>query len=539
MSIFSIGLSGLNAAQNALNTTSNNISNVYTPGYNRELTLLSERNGSGGVTVEDIQRQFDSFVAGQLNRANSETSALSSYVTQVSQIDNLLADQTAGLAPLMQDFFASFEDLVSAPSDPAARQGVIGAADTLSAQFRAFDEYLNDMQDGINQQVRDEITQINNTASQIANLNREIALAKAKHGEAPNSLLNQRDQLVADLSMQVDVELSVQESGTYNLSIGNGQPIVAGSRSFELEAIASASDPARSVVGYHDSAGNTIELKQNAISGGSLGGLLSFRSEALDKTQNQLGQLAVTLSSAINEQHRAGFDLNGDAGGDMFTLAEPRTLSNANNSGTAELSASFGDLSALVASDYELKVSDAASGEFQVTRLDSGERFTATLDANGELSFGGVVIQVDDPTALAEGDRYQLQPVRGAAGAMENVIRDTDAIAAGAGGGSGDNENALALQQLQKQNLVGGSSTFNGAYAIMVSDVGSSTNIAQVNLDARQGLSEQLYALQQSESGVNLDEEAANLIRYQQFYQANAKVIQTASTVLDEILGLR
>lgn len=539
MSIFSIGLSGLNAAQNALNTTSNNISNVYTPGYNRELTLLSERNGSGGVTVEDIQRQFDSFVAGQLNRANSETSALSSYVTQVSQIDNLLADQTAGLAPLMQDFFASFEDLVSAPSDPAARQGVIGAADTLSAQFRAFDEYLNDMQDGINQQVRDEITQINNTASQIANLNREIALAKAKHGEAPNSLLNQRDQLVADLSMQVDVELSVQESGTYNLSIGNGQPIVAGSRSFELEAIASASDPARSVVGYHDSAGNTIELKQNAISGGSLGGLLSFRSEALDKTQNQLGQLAVTLSSAINEQHRAGFDLNGDAGGDMFTIAEPRTLSNANNSGTAELSASFGDLSALVASDYELKVSDAASGEFQVTRLDSGERFTATLDANGELSFGGVVIQVDDPTALAEGDRYQLQPVRGAAGAMENVIRDTDAIAAGAGGGSGDNENALALQQLQQQNLVGGSSTFNGAYAIMVSDVGSSTNIAQVNLDARQGLSEQLYALQQSESGVNLDEEAANLIRYQQFYQANAKVIQTASTVLDEILGLR
>jgi len=69
--------------------------------------------------------------------------------------------------------------------------------------------------------------------------------------------------------------------------------------------------------------------------------------------------------------------------------------------------------------------------------------------------------------------------------------------------------------------------------------VGSHTNIAQVNLDARQGLSEQLYALQQSESGVNLDEEAANLIRYQQFYQANAKVIQTASTVLDEILGLR
>ncbi|MCQ3828363.1 flagellar hook-associated protein FlgK [Microbulbifer elongatus] len=539
MSIFSIGLSGLNAAQNALNTTSNNISNVYTPGYNRELTLLSERNGAGGVTVEDIQRQFDGFVAGQLNRANSETSALSSYVTQVSQIDNLLADQQAGLAPLMQDFFSSFEDLVNAPSDPAARQGVIGAADTMSAQFRAFDEYLNDMQDGINTQIRDEIAQINNTAAQVANLNREIALARAKHGEAPNSLLNQRDQLVADLSKHLDIELTVQESGTYNLSIGNGQPIVAGTTSFELQAITSGADPARSVVGYRDSAGNMIEMKDGRISGGALGGLLSFRSEALDKTQNQLGQLAVTLASAVNEQHRAGFDLEGIPGGDMFSVAEPRILGNERNNGNAVFSASFGDLSQLSATDYELKVTDAATGEFHITRLDSGERYTATLDANGQLVLGGVVLQVDDATALSDGDRFQLQPVRGAAGSMDNLIRDTASIAAGAGGGTGDNENALALQQLQQQDLVGGSATFNGAYAIMVSDVGSHTNIAQVNLDARQGLSEQLYALQQSESGVNLDEEAANLIRYQQFYQANAKVIQTASTVLDEVLGLR
>ncbi|WP_299595886.1 flagellar hook-associated protein FlgK [uncultured Microbulbifer sp.] len=539
MSIFSIGLSGLNAAQNALNTTSNNISNVYTPGYNRELTLLSERSGSGGVTVEDIQRQFDGFVAGQLNRANSETSALSSYVTQVSQIDNLLADQQAGLAPLMQDFFSSFEDLASAPSDPAARQGVIGAADTMSAQFRAFDEYLNDMQDGINTQIRDEISQINNTAGQVANLNREIALARAKHGEAPNSLLNQRDQLVADLSTRLDVELTVQESGTYNLSIGNGQPIVADSTSFDLQAIASDADPSRTVVGYRDSAGNMIALKDSSISGGTLGGLLSFRNEALDNTQSQLGQLAVTLASAVNEQHRAGFDLNGNAGGDLFTVAEPRILSNERNNGSAVFAAAFGDLSQLAATDYELKVSDAANGEFQVTRLDNGERFTVTLDSSGQVELGGVVLQIDDASALVDGDRFQLQPVRGAAGSMDNVIRDTAAIAAGAGGGSGDNENALALQQLQQQSLVGGSATFNGAYAIMVSDVGSHTNIAQVNLDARQGLSEQLYALQQSESGVNLDEEAANLIRFQQFYQANAKVIQTASTVLDEILGLR
>lgn len=539
MSIFSIGLSGLNAAQNALNTTSNNISNVYTDGYNRELTLLGERSASGGVQVEDIQRQYDSYVAEQLNAANSKTAALDTYQTQIAQIDDLLADGEAGLAPLMQDFFSAIEDLTAAPADSSARQGVIGAADTLSAQFRAFDGYLQDMRAGVNSQIGDEITQINNTSGQIANLNREIALAKAKTGEVPNSLLNQRDQLVAELSERIDVELTVQESGSYNLSIGNGQPIVAGTRSFDLETTTSTTDPSRTLVGYRDSAGNLQEPDEESLSGGSLGGLLTFRRETLDKTQNQIGQLAVSLAGAINEQHRAGEDLDGNAGGDLFAVGGPRAFNSENNSGGATISAGFGDLDQLTASDYELRATDAASGEFEITRLDNGETFTATLDGNDQLSFGGVVVTVADAGTLADGDSFQVQPARGTAGAMENLIRDTGAIAAGSGGGSGDNENALALQKLQDQLLVGGDATFSGAYAGMVGDVGNRTNIVQVNLNAQQGLSQQLSAVQQSESGVNLDEEAANLIRYQQYYQANAKVIETAATLMDSILRLR
>lgn len=539
MSIFSIGLSGLNAAQNALNTISNNISNVYTDGYNRELTLLGERNASGGVQVEDIQRQYDYYVSEQLNAANSKTAALDAYQTQIAQIDDLLADSESGLAPLMQDFFSAIEDLTGAPADSAARQGVIGAADTLSAQFRAFDGYLQDMRDGVNGQIGDEITQINNTSEQIASLNREIALAKARTGEAPNSLLNQRDQMVAELSERIDVELTIQESGTYNLSIGNGQPIVAGTRSFDLEPTTSDADPSRTIVGYRDSAGNLVALEEDTLSGGALGGLLTFRRETLDKTQNQIGQLAVSLAGAVNEQHRAGVDLDGNPGGDLFSAGQPRAFSNESNSGSATISSGFGDLDQLTASDYELRATDAAAGEFEITRLDTGETYTATLDGSDQLSFGGVVVSIGSAASLADGDTFQVQPTRGAAGAMENLIREAGGIAAGSGAGSGDNENALALQKLQDQLLVGGDATFSGAYAGMVSDVGSRANIVQVNLDAQQGLSEQLGAVQQSESGVNLDEEAANLIRYQQYYQANAQVIQTASTIMDAVLGLR
>ncbi|AMD00951.1 Flagellar hook-associated protein 1 [Halomonas chromatireducens] len=259
MSMFSIGLSGLNAAQNALNTTSNNISNVYTPGYNRELTILGQQGATaGGVQVNDIQRQFNQFVASQLNAATSSSSALATYENQISQIDNLLADREAGLAPLMQNFFSSMEDLAGAPSDPAARQGVLGTTNTLTAQFRSFDGYLQDMQEGINGQISDEVTQINNTTEQLATLNREIALARARSGEAPNSLLNQRDQLVAELSERMDVRLNIQDGKSYNISLPNGQPLVAGTNHYRLEAMDAPNDPQRTVLGYRDSGGSLV-----------------------------------------------------------------------------------------------------------------------------------------------------------------------------------------------------------------------------------------------------------------------------------------
>lgn len=541
MGIFSIGLSGLNAASAAFNTASNNISNVYTPGYNRQIVSLGELPAARGVNVQGIQRQFDSYIAQQLNSANSKTSALDAYQTQVSQIDNLLADQDSGLAPLMQKFFSSVSDLASSPSDPSARQGVIGSADTLSAQFRSFDSYLGDMASGLDGQLQDEVAQINNTARQIAGLNTQIALAKAKQGQAPNSLLDQRDQLVADLSRRVNVRVSVQDGGSYNVSFGNGQPLVAGGKQFDLVTMRAAADPTRTSIGYRDAAGNLVEMQDSTFSGGTLGGLLTFRDETLNPTRNKLGQLAVSFAEGINAVHRAGVDLDGNAGGDMFATGDPKVYANSRNTGTATLGVAFDPANAnqLAASDYDVRY-EAASGNFRITRIDTGESTTATLDADNQLSFGGVTVTVDDPARLSDGDRFQVQPTRIAASGFENIIRDPAKIAAAdTSGGTGNNNNALALENLQSRSLVGGSASFNQAYASLVGDVGNRTNIVQVNLKAQQGLSDQLTDVQQSQSGVNLDEEAANLVRYQQYYQANAKVIQTGSTILDAILGLR
>ncbi|WP_016915691.1 flagellar hook-associated protein FlgK [Vreelandella stevensii] len=641
MSMFSIGLSGLNAAQNALNTTSNNISNVYTPGYNRELTLLGEGRVGGGVRVNDIERQFNTYVANQLNNAKTQSSALSTYNNQVSQIDNLLADRDAGLSPLMQTFFSSLEDLASSPSDPAARQGVLGTASTLSAQFRSFDGYLQDMQSNINSQIKDEVTQINNSLEQIAGLNKEISLARARTGDAPNSLLNQRDHLVSELNERMDLHLNIQDGKTYNISLPNGQPLVTGTDSFKLEAVQADNDPQRTIVGYRDGSGNVVKLNESTIKGGTLGGLMSFRSETLDKTQNQIGQLAVSLSVAFNDQHKKGVDLDGELGGDFFELSKPLGYSyKGNASEIASVEFDTDNIDELRATDYTISYRNDA---YSVTRNDSGDEVDFTLDG-GVLSFGGVNVAFE--STPQNGDKFEIQPVRRAGQDMKVAITDGDKIAAGDAGldgeegssltsfkhsgdlavddlkmspgafsnhkeytlrldsegkltvtppdstiridgqpfdvdsildleenktveidgmsftltstslpatdeaatltvteniiaASGDNRNALALQKLQSEAVVGGSASVSSAYASIVSDVGNRANITQVNLDARQGLTDQLRAVQQSESGVNLDEEAANLIRYQQYYMANARVIDTAGSIMDTILNLR
>ena len=548
MSMFSIGLSGLSTAQNALNTTSNNISNVYTPGYNREIAQLGEGPaGSGGVQVNDIERQFNRFVADQLNDAKTQSSALTAYEGQISQIDNLLADREAGLAPLMQNFFASMEDLASAPSDPASRQSVIGAAQTMTAQFRSFDGYLQDMQSNVNSEIKDEIIKINNTTEQIAGLNREITLARARTGEAPNGMLNQRDHLVSELNESLNIRLNIQDGKSYSISLPNGQPLVTDIQSMKLKPVASELDPQRTVVGYEDSSGKVTRLNESLVEGGKLGGLMTFREESLDKTQNQIGQLAISLSTAFNEQHRSGMDLDGNPGEDFFTLRQPQAYSYQDNAATvANIQLEPENLEDLRAADYTATYDGT---DFTVVRNDNGQAAENVNWDGTTLSFGGVSMEFNG--TLAAGDKFEAQPVRRGGAGMNVAIEDVDKVAAGqpvnpedpraswVAAGPGDNTNALALQGLQSEPIVGGIATVSSAYGGIVSDVGNRTNITQINLDARQGLTDQLRAVQQSESGVNLDEEAANLIRYQQYYQANARVIDSATTIMDTILNLR
>ncbi|WP_420233067.1 flagellar hook-associated protein FlgK [Pseudomonas sp. ABY48] len=535
MSIISIGVSGLSAAQIALSTSSNNTTNAYTEGYTLQVATFSESTSGSGVQISSVERQYNQFVTTQLNSSISAESALSTYQTEIDQIDSLLADGDASLDTLLQSFFSAIQTLTSDASDTAAREEVIGAAETLASQFTQLGSYLDDMADDVNSQIDAQVTQINDLTEQIADLNKKIGLADAL-GTTSNDLLDQRDLLVSQLSELVDVDVTTQDNGSYSVSLSNGLALVAGNDSFELQTSVSASDPTQTVVAYVDAAGNTTVLDDATFEGGSLGGLMDFRDTTLTDTQNQLGLLAVSLTQAFNTLQQAGIDLNGDTGTAFFSVDDPSIYGNTNNTGDATLTATFtDDVSALSASDYTVSYSDTDG--YTVTRNDTGASVDATYDStSGTLAFAGMSVTI---TGTADdGDSFLVLPTRTAASSFSTLTSDGNLIAAGTSTGSSDNTNALAMLDLQTDSIVGGTSTLSQTYSALVSDVGSTASKVAGQLETQSGLTEQLTTLQQSESGVNLDEEAANLIVYQQYYQACAKVVEVGTSLLDTILDI-
>lgn len=649
LGMFFTGLAGLNVARTALATTAHNTANVYTPGYSRQSAVVAANDalatGAGfigtGARVTTVARSYDRYLTAQLTQAQSAAQALDTYATQIGNLDNLLADRTSGLAPLMQSFFTAVQGVANTPADPAARQQMISSAQALSGKFGSLDGYLTDLNGSLNEQIDGSVRQINAFASEIAGLNRQIGhLSALAGGQPPNDLLDQRDQLVNSLSKIVGVHVVEQDGGQYNLFVGTGQSLVIGDRATTVKAVASAADPTRTAVALAGPGGNTIELDDRVLTGGALGGVLAFRAQSLTGAQNAIGRIAMTLGSAFNAQHGLGVDLAGVPGKDFFSVASPAFFANAGNSGHPDLNASVLDASKLTTSDYAVDVKDVAGTlTYFVTRLSDGEDIPVTpvSDASGvHLSFDGVALSLGGPDPAQAGDSFLIQPTRNGGRDLAVMIGDPAKIAAASplitGNGSSnkgsgrlgparvdadylaaplagpltltydaaaktlsgtvvqpdgtsasypagavpyvdgapftfggitltltgspadgdtftidrnlsgvsDGSNALLLGALQRKTVVAdGAATLNGAYAQLVSDVGNRTMQVQVAFAAQTSLAGQVRASQQSISGVNQDEETANLLMFQQMYQANAKVIQTASVMFDTILDIR
>jgi len=631
--MFYTGLSGLNAAQAALVTTGHNTANVNTPGYSRQSAQIASSGGvyspsvgfiGNGAKVVDVNRSYDQYLVSQLNQAQSTNQSLSTYYTQISQIDNLLANQTAGLAPQMQTLFTHVQAVANTPADPAAREQLIGSSQALANQFRSMDQYLRNLSADINGQVAGSADQINSYAEQIASLNKQVAMFHGvAGGQAPNDLLDQRDQLVNDLGKLVGIRVVVQDGGQYNVFMGNGQSLALGDKATRLVAVSSASNPERTTLAVVNAAGKAVELQESMISGGSLGGLMQFRSETLTTAQNSLGRIAIALADSFNAQHQQGVDLQGVLGENFFSEASPGVIANSKNAAGLTVTAAFSDTCQLTTSDYRLDV--RADLTFAVTRLSDNTMISpdsvtgaydgVTLTLAGSATAGDsfliqptrtgardLAVLVTDPAKVAAASPIVTGNTFGnagsgkiSAGTVDASYRDAAAPLGGTGtvtltydsasntfsgfpdastaaytpgealsfngmtvtlsgtpsdgdtftieantSGVSDGRNALLLGALQNKKTMGGSTaSFGDAYGQLVSTIGNKARQLEIANTAQTSLAAQIRSAQQSVSGVNQDEETANLLMFQQMYQANAKVIQTASTMFDAVLGIR
>ncbi|EJG8204352.1 flagellar hook-associated protein FlgK [Escherichia coli] len=349
--------------------------------------------------------------------------------------------------------------------------------------------------------------------------------------------VDQRDQLVSELNQIVGVEVSVQDGGTYNITMANGYSLVQGSTARQLAAVPSSADPSRTTVAYVDGTAGNIEIPEKLLNTGSLDGILTFRSQDLDQTRNTLGQLALAFAEAFNTQHKAGFDANGDAGEDFFAIGKPAVLQNTKNKGDVAIGATVTDASAVLATDYKISFDN---NQWQVTRLASNTTFTVTPDANGKVAFDGLELTFTGTPAV--NDSFTLKPVSDAIVNMDVLITDEAKIAMASeeDAGDSDNRNGQALLDLQSNSkTVGGAKSFNDAYASLVSDIGNKTATLKTSSATQGNVVTQLSNQQQSISGVNLDEEYGNLQRFQQYYLANAQVLQTANAIFDALINIR
>ena len=543
-SLINTAMSGLNAAQAAMSTVSNNIANQNVKWYNRQMTVFNENSGTmtgngyigNGVNVSRIHREYNEFLAGQMNRAMSKQSALNSYTQNISQINDLLADKGNDVSSAIDEFFTSLPNVTNNAEDNPARTTVIGKAEAMVNMFAKADQSLRDLEKDINSQVTNTSKNINEYTKQIAKLNNEITRSKGFNGAEPNDLLDQRDRLIQELNTLVDVQVTQQDGGFVNVTFANGLPLVSGTRSYEVSAIPSSKNSERLVIGYSNGIDEVREVDAKRIKGGELGGAYRSREEVLDPSRNQLNQLALVLGDQFNKQHEQGFDLDGKKGEKFFDLGGAHVMPNGNNKGDANFTVEYTDTKQVKAAEYTVKFE---ADKWNVTVEPGNRKFEATQTGN-QLEFEGMKMTISGKAQ--SGDSIVVQSVGNVIADMKVTVTDPSKIAAaGSLNADGetapsDNENMKKLFELPDEKIIDGKTTIAGGYGSLISMVGNKVNTAQVDFDAQVSITKSIVEQQQSVSGVNLDEEYGEMYRIQEYYMANAKVIQTANSMFDAIM---
>lgn len=624
--VFGISVSALQAFQNAINVTANNVANASTPGYDRETVNLTEAipqsNGAAtvgaGVVVNGISRAFSQAAANQLNTSQSSLGQLNALQSYSNQIDNLFGTTAGGLSTALQNFYSGFSNVANNPTSTASRQALIGQAQGVANSFQNASGELNALNTDVNSRISSDVTQINSIAKAISLLNNQVVTGTAQAGgQPPNQLLDQRDQLVSSLSQLVNVTTTTDPNGALNVFIGNGQPLVLQAQTMNLTTVANQFNASQLEIG---SAASGAVISNN-ITSGDLGGLLAARSQVINPALNQLGQVATAFAQTVNSQQAQGLDLSGNLGANIFSVGAPlATGSSANTDAvTASVSVNANGLGALSANDYILSF---VGGTPKLTNTSDGTSVTPAGAGTAASPYTAAGISIVLSGVPANGDQFLVQPTATAASSLKVVLSNPSQIAAAGAiktaaagtnggaatissgtvlnsanpnlltpatitfanpptsysinggapvayvsggniavngwqvqisgtpasgdsftvgsnaGGTGDNRNALAAANQQNVGVLqNGTTSITGGVSALITGLGSHAQQINTAQAAQTAVNTQALTAVQSKSGVNLDEEAAALLQWQQAYQAAAHALTIGASLFTTLIN--
>ena len=664
--LLSIGKSAVAAQQQMLNTTSNNIANVGTEGYvrQRSQTYTSLLNYGVGETI--TERLNNTYSQQEVWRDSSISNYYDTVYGQLSSIDKYLSSESTGMSGAILDTLKSLQSAVNDPSSLAQRTEFIGSVNGLVNRFNTLYTDVNNTQQFNTSRIREDIGTVNEIIAKIANLNKAVQATLGEKSSVAYNLQDQRDAAIQELSKYMDIRTYNQKDGVILVTLSTGHSLVLQDGNHAvLEEVPGKFDYSNSQLNltYKNSRGDSSSetTLDNTTIGGELGGLLEVRTE-IEEVEKSLGQLAIAMADAFNQGNHNGVDLNGNLGGDIFTIAPVTTLGS-NPESVVTTTVNFGEGANVTTNDFYIEFTSDTEYKYNVYTVarDNAERVpiltgqTATELNLSDYGYGITIkIKFDDVTTKAKGDYFFIQPTLaaafdikpaitsesqlalasalkaevdpsnfGKATAVISNIYNTSSIDTTSTGklelkagvpasviidkygnyqvfdsnnnplgvadsscngvnilahikqgetplskiygyditvngkvfagdkfkievnsnGIGDNSNGLAMCEMQTADLVasgtsnGVKQTFVERYSLLTSEFGTVVNNASANATASEAKLAQSVAQYENITGVSLDEEAANLVKFQQYYQAAARIISASQTVFDALIS--
>jgi len=550
-----------------------------------------------GSAIVNIERMRSASLDQQIRRQNTEIGYFSEVTAAFNRIETILCEPSdIGIMQYVDQFFNSWHNLANNPSDVAARTMVRTEAQTMVEHFNRTAKELADLRQQKNDEIPMRVNRINQISIQILNLNHEIASVELGNQNA-NDSRDKRDLLLHELAKLIDINVIENNLGQITVTTA-GNVLVAPHYVQQLETFTKEKF---STVTMDDGTLRHIEIaKDMAIRfsdskaeynppGGHLRGLVDSRDIYIPEYQKRLDELAIAFVNTINDIHRQGYSLDGFNGLDFFAFEgvpngpqvtgsggtyfigtnpqDPKApyiigaasikLSAAITSSVRNIAAATGD-QVLKADKQTIEQGAYKYGDYPIQLY----RDTSSSDPSNWVQARNVVSNTvtvrttvsnppnpDTHYTLQEGVDYRIDYTMGTFQMLHDGFNGNEfeiEFSYNVGGfkGPGDNSNALAISELRNAltmnpNGIGEpTASFAEYYSSVIGRLGLNTNQAKSNLETRIFLAEQYMQQQDMISGVSLDEEMANLIRFQHTYTAAARLITTVDKMIETLLNM-